>query len=104
KKEINLKVLRSHLPQTQDILKTTSHAAVYDFHPVDNQWHKRGIEGTLFLFKAGPRYGLFCLNRLSLVNLVEIIEPGMEFQQQENYLMYKSKTGIVGLWIFESDD
>jgi hypothetical protein len=55
---MNMKVLQNHDSSIVKIIETVSHVVLYDYSL--NEWKKRGIEGTLFLY-----YGsLVCIARL----------------------------------------
>jgi hypothetical protein len=70
-----------------------------------NQWKKRGIEGTLFLYERTkePKYGFLVLNRLGLDNL-QIDLRDIQIQPSGEYLMYKMGDTVHGLWIFGKED
>jgi hypothetical protein len=103
KNAINLNVLKRHDHSIHTIIDTTSHVVLYDF--TQNQWKKRGVEGTLFLYERSkePKHGFLILNRVGLDNLqVDLKE--LQIQPSGEYLMYKVQDAVYGLWIFGKDD
>ncbi|KAJ3321816.1 mRNA-decapping enzyme subunit 1 [Boothiomyces sp. JEL0866] len=105
KNVINLNVLRRYDSSIIHIIETSSHVVLYDFDPHSSQWKKRGIEGTLFLYERSeePRFGFYILNRVGLENLQVDVTADLQFQQVDDYLMYKNET-VHGIWIFGEED
>jgi mRNA-decapping enzyme 1B len=106
KRAINLSVLVGYDPHVVDIVDTASHAVVYKYAKDLDEWAKKGCEGTLFLLRrsSAPYYSLFILNRLSLVNFSVPVEPTMELQSSDDFLIYKPGELIYGIWFFEPND
>ncbi|KAI9004242.1 hypothetical protein BC832DRAFT_531893 [Gaertneriomyces semiglobifer] len=104
---VNLNVLRRHDANILDILDSSSHVVVYDFDMSSQSWAKRGIEGTMFLFRRSvePHYGLMIMNRLGIENLMILLTPHMEVQLLGEYVIYrKPDDSVQGLWMYETVD
>lgn len=75
--DLNLTVLKRHHPSITTILSIASSAVIYNFSPVEHQWDKAEVDGTMFVCQRTPspssgrdRYCLVVLNKRSLENLI----------------------------------
>ncbi len=78
--DLNLSVLRRYRPSIQAILSQAANAVVYTFSADDQEWHKHGVEGTMFVCQqdpltmpngqAIPQSCVFVINRRGLTNLI----------------------------------
>jgi hypothetical protein len=102
KNVLNLNVLKRYDSDIHTILQTTSHVVLYDYKL--NEWNKKGIEGTLFLYeKSNQKYGFIILNRIGLDSLqVDLMD--LQVQSLGEYIMYKKGEDVCGLWIFGNED
>ncbi|KAL9045490.1 MAG: hypothetical protein Q9214_001470 [Letrouitia sp. 1 TL-2023] len=114
--ELNLSVLRRHLPSTISIVSIAPYAVVYNFAPTSEgaQWEKLGVEGTLFICQQSPdpitaseRYSALVLNRKGLNDFKCALEGEIEFE--DGYIILRSmdegnREKIYGLWIFEEHE
>ncbi|KAI8325656.1 PH domain-like protein, partial [Martensiomyces pterosporus] len=103
----NLQVLRRYDSEIQAIIDTTSHVVLYQFQHDTSSWAKKDVEGALFIFQraSAPCYGFMVMNRLSLDNYTELLNPEMNFQPSDQFLIYRSDGGdVIGIWIYEESD
>jgi len=113
--ELNLSVMKRHLPDAVSIVSIASYAVVYIFSPTSQQWEKNGVEGTLFICElspnpsAAPRYSVLVLNRRGLENFklellgsddVDITEEYVILQGHDDADVPKAH----GLWIFSEPE
>ncbi|RDL40388.1 PH protein [Venustampulla echinocandica] len=75
--ELNLSVLRHHVPSIRSILSIAPSAQIYTYLPATTSWNKTDIEGTLFVCQLAPlplsdapQYCIVVLNRKGLENLI----------------------------------
>ncbi|RUS18747.1 hypothetical protein BC937DRAFT_88398 [Endogone sp. FLAS-F59071] len=94
---VNLSVLRRHDNTIEEILDSSSHVCVYKFDGAQGAWAKKGVEGTMFVFKRSksPTYGVFVLNRLGIDNYSTFLTKGLEIQLTEEYIIYRTEDGMV---------
>ncbi|KAI7821957.1 hypothetical protein BC939DRAFT_398301 [Gamsiella multidivaricata] len=107
RKAVNLSVLQRHDPHISDILDSSSHVVVYQFDEDSQAWTKKGVEGTMFVFKSRssvPSYGFFIMNRLGLDNLMADLTGDMALQLTSDYIIYQHGKDIHGIWIYEPTD
>src|SRR5947207_5731449 len=52
--ELNLSVLRRHLPSLSAIVSIANYSVLYTFVASSQQWQKSDIEGTLFICALEP--------------------------------------------------
>ncbi|CAG8456462.1 4924_t:CDS:2 [Ambispora gerdemannii] len=107
RRAVNLSVLRRHDKNIVEIIDGSSHAVVYKFDNQTTSWTKKGVEGTLFVFKRciQPVYGFIVMNRLGIDNFVAPLTDNMDIELKNTYIMYKTdKDEIHGIWIFEEKD
>ncbi|KAI9103267.1 hypothetical protein DFS34DRAFT_576537, partial [Phlyctochytrium arcticum] len=103
----NLQVLQRHDPSISHILDRSTHVVAYDFDPSNASWTKKGIEGTMFVFRRAiePYFGVFVMNRLGLENLTMLISGDMEVQLLQEFVIYRKPDDTVhGLWMYETED
>ncbi len=109
--ELNLSVIKRHLPDAVCIVSIASYAVVYLFSPISQQWEKNGVEGTLFICELSPnssaaeRYSVLVLNRRGLENFeLELLDSDDVDITEEYVILQKHDDGDVpkayGLWIF----
>lgn len=107
KHAINLSVLKRYDNSITNIIESSSHVVVYSFEPSLQTWKKRGIEGTMFIFKRTkePNTGFLVMNRLAPDNLIVYITSNMEIEITKDFVIYKTADDDVnGLWIYEAKD
>ncbi|KAG4107160.1 hypothetical protein H8356DRAFT_1626033 [Neocallimastix lanati (nom. inval.)] len=107
KHAINLSVLKRYDNSITNIIESSSHVVVYSFEPSLQTWKKRGIEGTMFIFKRTkePTTGFLVMNRLTPDNLTVHITANMEIEITGDFVIYKTADDDVnGLWIYEAKD
>ncbi|KAG0306460.1 hypothetical protein BGZ99_001760, partial [Dissophora globulifera] len=106
RKAVNLSVLQRHDPHISDILDSSSHVVVYKFDEDSQAWTKKGVEGTMFVFKRTtlPSYGFFIMNRLGLDNFMADLTGDMALQLTSDYIIYRDEKDIHGIWIYEPTD
>ncbi|KAI1316565.1 hypothetical protein EDD11_009830 [Mortierella claussenii] len=106
RKAVNLSVLQRHDPHISDIIDSSSYVVVYKFDEDSQAWTKKGVEGTLFVFKRStlPSYGFFIMNRLGLDNLMADLTGDMALQLTSDYIIYRDEKDIHGIWIYEPTD
>ncbi|KAI4253044.1 MAG: hypothetical protein LQ352_003936 [Teloschistes flavicans] len=109
--ELNLSVLRRHLPSITSILSVAHYAVVYAFSPSAQNWEKSGIEGTLFVCQQSSaagleRFSVVVLNRKGLNDFICPLSGEIDFEN--GYIILRStdgsnEYGIWGLWVFEEE-
>jgi hypothetical protein len=95
---LNLSVLRRHDPSIVEIVDSTSYVALYQH---TTEWHKTGVEGTLFLFKRSrhPLYGFFILNRQGIENVCEDLSDGANLEVTPELIIYQAPSSS-GFFLF----
>ncbi|CAG8531184.1 1006_t:CDS:2, partial [Ambispora leptoticha] len=104
---VNLSVLRRHDKNIVEIIDSSSHVVVYKFDTQTTSWTKKGVEGTLFVFKRciQPVYGFIVMNRVGIDNFVASLTDNMDIESKNGYIIYKADKGeIHGIWTFEEKD
>lgn len=107
KHAINLSVLKRYDNSITNIIESSSHVVVYSFEPSLQTWKKRGIEGTMFIFRRTkePSTGFLVMNRLTPDNLIVYITANIEIEITGDFVIYKTDDDDVnGLWIYEAKD
>ncbi|KAG0324636.1 hypothetical protein BG000_002136, partial [Podila horticola] len=106
RKAVNLSVLQRHDPHITDIIDSSSYVVVYKFDEASQAWTKKGVEGTMFVFKRStlPSYGFFIMNRLGIDNLMADLKADMALQLTSDYIIYRDEKDIHGIWVFEPTD
>ncbi|KAF9968701.1 hypothetical protein BGZ70_010207 [Mortierella alpina] len=106
RKAVNLSVLQRHDAYISDIIDSSSYVVVYKFDEASQAWTKKGVEGTMFVFKrsTAPSYGFFIMNRLGLDNLMADLTADMALQLTSDYIIYRDEKDIHGIWIYEPAD
>ena len=97
---MNLKVLRRDDPSISHILGSASSIAMYELDMQTTKWHRKNVEGSLFVVERkksstnsnSSRFQFIVLNRLSDERFVESIAKDAEFEMSEKYLLYKTDT------------
>ncbi|RGB28484.1 hypothetical protein C1646_629557 [Rhizophagus diaphanus] len=106
RKAVNLNVLRRHDQNIVEIIDSSSYVVVYKFDK--GAWTKKGVEGTLFVFKrcVQPVYGFIVMNRLGIDNFMAPLTDGMELEFKDEYIIYRTTDDddIHGIWVFETKD
>ncbi|CAI2169824.1 15946_t:CDS:2, partial [Funneliformis geosporum] len=113
RKAVNLNVLRRHDQNIVEIVDSSSHVVVYKFDHEQGAWTKKGVEGTLFVFKRceQPVYGFIVMNRLGIDNFMAPLTDSMELEFKDEYIIYHTDDvllwmvdNIHGIWVFETKD
>ncbi|KAF9334568.1 hypothetical protein BG006_001928 [Podila minutissima] len=106
RKAVNLSVLQRHDPHITDIIDSSSYVVVYKFDEASQAWTKKGVEGTMFVFKRStlPSYGFFIMNRLGIDNLMADLKADMALQLTSDYIIYRDEKDIHGIWVYEPTD
>ena len=113
--ELNLSVIKRHLPDAISIVSIASYAVVYTFSPTTQQWEKNGVEGTLFICELTPspsaaaRYTALVLNRRGLDNFVLELLDDDDVDITEEYVILQGHDDggapkAYGLWIFSEPE
>lgn len=113
--ELNLSVIKRHLPDAVSIVSIASYAVVYIFSPSSQQWEKNGVEGTLFICElspnssAAPRYSVLVLNRRGLENFKLELLDSDDVDVTEEYVILQGHDDAdvpkaYGLWIFSEPE
>ncbi len=121
--DLNLSVLRRHRPNIETILSQAANAVVYIFSAEEQEWHKHGVEGTMFVCQQEPlvlpngqvipQSCVFIMNRRSLTNLVvDLIKVShcevagdliiLKLQEGEAFEGVEEEGGdakVLGLWV-----
>ena len=109
--ELNLSVIKRHLPNAVSIVSLASYAVVYVFSQISQQWEKHGTEGTLFVCELLPtpsataRYAVLVLNRRGLDNFQLELLNSDDIEITEEYVILQEhgdgdSNKAYGLWIF----
>ncbi|KAF9086985.1 hypothetical protein BGX29_001105 [Mortierella sp. GBA35] len=106
RKAVNLSVLQRHDPHISDILDSSSYVVVYKFDEDSQAWTKKGVEGTMFVFRRStlPSYGFFIMNRLGIDNMMADLTADMALQLTSDYIIYRDERDIHGIWVYEPAD
>ncbi|KAG0375998.1 hypothetical protein BGX24_008404 [Mortierella sp. AD032] len=106
RKAVNLSVLQRHDPHISDILDSSSYVVVYKFDEDSQAWTKKGVEGTMFVFRRStlPSYGFFIMNRLGIDNMMADLTADMALQLTSDYIIYRDERDIHGIWVYEPTD
>lgn len=118
--DLNLSVLRRHLPSISSILSIAANAVLYTFSPSTQAWEKAGIEGTLFICACNPTtpgseedHSVIILNRRNLDNWIVNLKAvaDVEWMKEGELLVLRytpsspgeapSGERVYGLWIHE---
>ncbi|KAK9812955.1 hypothetical protein WJX72_006381 [[Myrmecia] bisecta] len=103
--QLNLVVLKRVDPDTEEVLASAGHVALYDFNEQESAWARKDVEGSLFLLKrkSQPRFQFIILNKKSQDNYVEDVLGGFQFEQSKPYLLYRNKKNeVVGIWFYDA--
>ena len=104
---MNISALKLADPYVKSIAETAAHVVLYSFNAESYVWEKLNEEGALFICVrcAEPKHNIMILNRLNTYNLIEPIVEGLEFQQQDPFLLYKNAQGhINGIWFYDKEE
>lgn len=130
--DLNLSVLRRHLPSIRTIISIAANAVVYTFSPASQSWDKTGVEGTLFVCEQEPtvvagravlRACVFILSRRGLENVVVDLASTSVCEASDELIMFNvvkprgneggasigqdgatGDTQVIGLWIHADQD
>jgi mRNA-decapping enzyme 1B len=100
----SLNILRKTDPTIIKVLANASHAANYSFHQATNEWKKRDIEGPFFVVERkatqqNPNiYAMIVLNRLNANNYVQYLNPTINFQVSDPYIIFRTQQETIGFW------
>ncbi|CAG8688189.1 14614_t:CDS:2 [Acaulospora morrowiae] len=102
---VNLNVLRRHDEKIVEIIDSSSHVVVYKIDHEQSAWTKKGVEGTMFVFKRQPVYGFIVMNRLGIDNFMAPLTDSMELEFKDEIIIYRTDDDdIHGIWVFEEKD
>ncbi|CAF0779636.1 unnamed protein product [Didymodactylos carnosus] len=90
---INLQALQNRDPYIIRILDQAQRVCVFKFLPDKQQWERKDIEGTLFVYERNcePYNGFAIHSTVSMDTFIQILKPAMEFEQRgECFLQYKA--------------
>jgi len=109
RKQANLRSVQRCNKSLTDILATATHAVLYEFDAAQQSWQKNGTEGSLFLAASAgaTAYSLIILNRNSTDNFHLAIEPTLQIQHQDPYLilrLHDEDQRILGIWFHNADE
>lgn len=100
---MNLAVLKRKDTTITSIIDKSSHVVAYQFDVKNNEWTKKGVEGSLIVFERSisPKYGFFILNRRGVENIFELVDYELQFKYERPYLLYRTnQSTIVGIWFY----
>ncbi|XP_065067031.1 uncharacterized protein LOC135692708 [Rhopilema esculentum] len=106
-RRINFAALKKQDKHAEGILDTASSVAHYKFDATTEKWEKTEFEGSLFVYKRnedGITVAMMIMNRLKKENLLTIIGTGMEFRQQEPFLLCRTAKDIIGIWFYDATE
>lgn len=95
--DLNLSVLRRHLPSIRSIISIAANAVVYTFSAASQSWDKTGVEGTLFVCEQEPalvggravlRACVFILSRRGLENVVVDLASASVCEASDELIMF----------------
>ncbi|KAJ8608424.1 hypothetical protein CTAYLR_010327 [Chrysophaeum taylorii] len=95
-----LSTLRRIDASIEEVIATATHATLYNY---GEEWERGAIEGPLFVCRSPKGHILIVLNRLSIENLVEMVES-LEFEIVDRYLIFRKNGAIRGLWFHDIDE
>ncbi|CAF0785988.1 unnamed protein product [Didymodactylos carnosus] len=105
---INLQALQNRDPYIIKILDQAQRVCVYKFLPDKQEWERKDLEGTLFVYERNcePYNGFAIQSTVSMDTFIQILKPNMQFEQSgECFLQYKvDASDIYGLWFISSKD
>ena len=114
--DLNLSVLRRHLPSTTSIAFLAPYAVIYIYSTATNGWEKNGIEGTLFVVELqNEKYAVLVLNRRGLNNFTLPLKSAEDVEITQEYVILEGIEGdglrsgnvgekkVYGIWIFEEE-
>ncbi|CAG8506750.1 5012_t:CDS:2 [Paraglomus occultum] len=104
---VNLAVLRRHDRNIVEIMDNSSHVVLYKFSNEQQCWTKKGVEGTMFVFKrcTQPVFGFVVMNRLGIDNVMLHLTDKMDIEFQDDYIIYRTDDDdIHGIWVYEAKD
>tara|TARA_B110000977_G_scaffold16922_2_gene20709 strand:+ start:31965 stop:32792 length:828 start_codon:yes stop_codon:yes gene_type:complete len=106
KDQATLKSLQKSDPYVSQILGSASHVTLYEFDLNQHVWHRKNVEGSLFvvLRTQEPKFQFVVLNRLSTENTVEDLLGEFEFELSPPYLLYRSSTEVNGIWFYKQEE
>ncbi|DBA70584.1 hypothetical protein WJX79_007514 [Trebouxia sp. C0005] len=105
--QLNLSVLRRVDPDTEQVLATAGHVALYVFDTERKAWSRKDVEGSLFLLKrqTQPRFKIVILNKKSQDNFVEDVLGDFKFEVAPPYVLYRSKLDeVIGVWFYDQNE
>lgn len=105
--QLNLSVLRRVDPDTEQVLATAGHVALYVFDTERKAWSRKDVEGSLFLLKrqTQPRFKIVILNKKSQDNFVEDVLGDFKFELAAPYVLYRSKLDeVIGIWFYDQNE
>lgn len=109
--DLNLAVLKRHLPDIVTILSIAHYAVLYLFSPESGQWEKVNIEGTMFVCQLTPsaagaeRFCVMILNRRGLENFCTELYSAGDVEITDEYIILQvvgidGAPQVFGLWVF----
>jgi len=99
----NLGVLQRKDPHIIEVLESANYVTGYRFDKITATWHRKEVEGTLFIVrrKQAPFYQFLVMNRLNTENMVEEISADFQIQNTDPYMLYSNKNNEVnGIWFY----
>jgi hypothetical protein len=112
--ELNLSVLRRHVPSVSTIVSIANYSVLYTFVASSQQWQKSEIEGTLFICAHEPlpsgaeEFSVVILNRRGLENFISDIKSPDHVEISDDFVLLKSEAHgeeqMYGLWIFSEPE
>ncbi|KAL2890965.1 Dcp1-like decapping family protein [Ceratocystis lukuohia] len=112
--EVNLKVIRSYLPDVNHINYCNANAVVYGFNTAQSEWMRTNIDGPLFVCQSGTSGAtvqingyIFILNRKNTENRVYSFRNIIDIDITSEYLiliMDEPGNDAVGIWVHAAND
>jgi len=109
--DLNLSVIKRHLPDVISILSIAHYTVLYLFSPTSQQWEKCNIEGTMFVCQLTPssigadRFCVMILNRRALENFTTDLLSADDVEITDDYIILQvvgadGVPKVFGLWVF----
>ncbi|VDM31595.1 unnamed protein product [Toxocara canis] len=92
---MNLTSVQRIDPCAVAIVDKSTHAALYSFDAVKEEWTKTDIEGPLLIYRRAdrPAHSMIIANRQSLSDHIEPITPALRIWEKSPYIFFKKTEG-----------
>eukprot|EP00808_Paulinella_micropora_P003023 g47564.t1 len=105
---LNLENLQRGDREIVSILFTASHVVAYRLSD-SKKWEQQDTEGPLFIVQraSDPFHRIIILNRRNIDNFHADVRPGLQLEEQQNFLFYKlaeAMREVSGLWFYDKKE